>query len=82
MDAVLTKFVENFHDVDFFFFLSFVFLNNKAWKIAKTGFASLSLIDGGYFGKGIYFTTSVPYGFRYASYNNAGPKALIISWVC
>ena len=53
----------------------------KAWKIAKTGFASLSLVDGGYFGKGIYFTTSVPYGYKYASYNNAGSKALILSWL-
>lgn len=34
-------------------------------KIAETGFAALSLTDGGYFGKGIYFTTYAMYCLPY-----------------
>lgn len=50
--------------------------------IARTGFAALSSLDEGFFGKGIYFTTSLPYTLPYAlakkrptvivSYVNAG----------
>jgi Leucine-rich repeat (LRR) protein len=37
-----------------------------AKKIAKTGFASLSSLDAGFFGKGIYFTTHLLYTLPYA----------------
>ena len=36
-----------------------------AEKIAKTGFASLSSLDAGFFGKGIYFTTNILYTLPY-----------------
>lgn len=39
---------------------------NVAKKIAKTGFASLSSLDAGYFGKGIYFTTHLLYTLPYS----------------
>jgi len=38
---------------------------NIAWKIAAGGFASLSLLDSGYYGKGIYFSTSAQYVIPY-----------------
>ena len=37
-----------------------------AEKIAQTGFAALSSLDAGYFGKGIYFTTSLAYTLPYS----------------
>jgi len=36
-----------------------------AWKIATSGFASLSILDSGYYGKGIYFSTSAQYTLPY-----------------
>jgi len=36
-----------------------------AWKIAQGGFASLSTHDGGFYGKGIYFSTSAKYVIPY-----------------
>jgi len=39
-----------------------------AMSIAKTGFASLSQLDAGYFGKGIYFTSSALYALPYTSF--------------
>jgi len=36
-----------------------------AQKIASAGFASLSLLDAGYYGKGIYFSTSALYTLPY-----------------
>jgi len=49
-----------------------------AEKICETGFASLSSLDAGYFGKGIYFTSYGMYTLPYvASRNN---PALILSY--
>jgi len=36
-----------------------------AWEIATDGFASLSILDKGYYGKGIYFSTSALYVLPY-----------------
>jgi len=36
-----------------------------AWKIASGGFAALSKLDDGYYGKGIYFSTSAKYTLPY-----------------
>jgi len=36
-----------------------------AWKICASGFATLSLIDAGFYGSGIYFTTSAQYTLPY-----------------
>lgn len=47
-----------------------------AEKIAQTGFAALSSLDEGYFGKGIYFTTSLLYTLPYAC-NKRRPAAII-----
>uniref|UniRef100_A0A6B2KYQ1 Disease resistance R13L4/SHOC-2-like LRR domain-containing protein n=1 Tax=Arcella intermedia TaxID=1963864 RepID=A0A6B2KYQ1_9EUKA len=38
----------------------------EAWQIASTGFASLSNLDPGFYGKGIYFSTSARYTLSYA----------------
>jgi len=50
-----------------------------AEKICATGFASLSSLDAGFFGKGIYFSTHLQYCLPYfASRRN---PAVLISWV-
>jgi len=36
-----------------------------AKKICSTGFATLSLLDKGYYGQGVYFSTHIPYLFPY-----------------
>lgn len=48
--------------------------------IAQTGFAALSSLDEGFYGKGIYFSTSVLYCFPY--YFSRRNPAIIMSWVC
>jgi len=48
-------------------------------KISLTGFASLASLDAGYFGQGIYFTTSIPYALPYARLQE--DPAIIISYV-
>jgi len=47
--------------------------------IAKTGFVALSTLDAGFYGKGVYFTTSAPYSLHYA-YLSQEP-VLILSFV-
>jgi len=50
-----------------------------AWKIATTGFAALSSLDAGYFGKGVYFTSSCKYSYPYTKF---GPNpCMILSFV-
>jgi len=51
----------------------------NAWKICQGGFAALSSLDSGYFGAGIYFTTSAKYALPY--YATKGDPSIIISWV-
>jgi len=48
-------------------------------KISLTGFASLASLDAGYFGQGIYFTTSIPYALPYARLQE--DPAIIISYI-
>jgi len=36
-----------------------------AQKICKTGFVTLSTLDSGFYGQGMYFTTHIPYIFPY-----------------
>jgi len=50
---------------------------DTALKICSTGFAALSATDGGYFGKGIYFTTSCPYALPYAFLGGDNPCIII-----
>jgi len=50
-----------------------------AKAISKTGFAALSSLDSGYFGKGIYFTSSAKYALPYAALKE--DPAIIISYV-
>jgi hypothetical protein len=38
---------------------------NVAWKVCQSGFATLSALDVGFFGAGIYFTTSAKYAVPY-----------------
>jgi len=50
-----------------------------AKAISKTGFAAISSLDAGFFGKGIYFTTSSKYALPYATLQS--DPAIIISYV-
>lgn len=50
-----------------------------AEQIAMTGFAALSSLDEGYFGKGIYFTSSLLYILPYASSKRR--PAVLISYI-
>jgi len=50
-----------------------------AWKICSGGFAALSSLDSGYYGAGIYFTTSAKYAVPY--FATKPEPAIIISWV-
>jgi len=50
-----------------------------AKAISKTGFAALSSLDSGYFGKGIYFTSSAKYALPYSTLQS--DPAFIISYV-
>jgi len=47
-----------------------------AWKIASVGFANLSTTDAGFYGKGIYFSSSASYTVPYFS-NTRKPAILI-----
>lgn len=40
-----------------------------AWNICETGFANLSLLDSGFYGRGIYFTSNLEYAQLYANDN-------------
>jgi len=50
-----------------------------AKEISKTGFAALASLDSGYFGKGIYFTTSVHYTLPYSALQEN--PSVIISFI-
>jgi len=52
---------------------------SAAWKICTGGFAALSSLDSGYYGAGIYFTTSAKYAVPY--FATKPEPAIIISWV-
>jgi len=50
-----------------------------ARSICCTGFANLSSVDDGYYGKGIYFTSSAMYAYTY--YSNSPEPVLIVCWI-
>jgi len=50
-----------------------------AWKICSNGFATLSSLDVGYYGSGIYFTTSAKYTVSYIATKKH--PALILSYL-
>jgi len=50
-----------------------------AWKIASSGFAALSSLDNGWFGRGIYFTSSALYALPY--YSSKPKPCVIISFL-
>ena len=50
-----------------------------AEHIAQTGFAALSSLDEGYYGRGIYFTSSLPYTLIYACAKRR--PAVVISYI-
>jgi len=53
--------------------------SETGWKIAETGFANLNLLDSGYYGRGIYFTSFALYCYPYfATKRN---PVLVISYV-
>jgi len=40
--------------------------DDAAWKISKNGFGTVASLDQGYYGKGIYFTSSLEYSLQYS----------------
>eukprot|EP01126_Amoeba_proteus_P032796 TRINITY_DN3202_c0_g1_i12.p1 TRINITY_DN3202_c0_g1~~TRINITY_DN3202_c0_g1_i12.p1 ORF type:complete len:1533 (-),score=260.60 TRINITY_DN3202_c0_g1_i12:146-4744(-) len=52
---------------------------NVAWKICNNGFVALSLLDKGYYGKGIYFTTYALYASPY--FRERHNPSILISYV-
>jgi len=50
-----------------------------ARAICETGFAALSTLDQGWFGKGIYFTSHICYAYPYATLTKE--PSILISWV-
>jgi len=48
-------------------------------KICETGFANLSSLDEGYYGKGIYFTTWAAYTISYIATRHQ--PSLVVSWL-
>jgi len=53
--------------------------NKIALKICETGFAALSTLDSGFYGKGVYFTCYIPYIFPYVGTSKT--PSMIISLV-
>jgi len=51
---------------------------DKAWYICNGGFAALSTLDEGYYGRGIYLTSYAENAARYSVSNEPG---IIIAWV-
>jgi len=51
----------------------------SAWLIVAGGFATLSSLDAGYYGAGIYFTTSAKYAVPY--FATKPDPSILISWV-
>lgn len=56
-----------------------------AWKICDNGFANLSSLDDGWYGKGIYFTSNLRYAVYYAQTygtpNSNGEYSILLSYV-
>lgn len=56
-----------------------------AWKICDNGFANLSSLDEGWYGKGIYFTSNLQYALYYAQTygtpNSNGEYSILLSYV-
>jgi len=50
---------------------------NAAWRIAKNGFGTVAITDDGYYGRGIYFTSSLEYASHYAQDTPEGKTFLI-----
>lgn len=48
---------------------------NAAHRIAKNGFGTLSSLDAGWYGQGMYFTSRLPYARIYS--RSAGDRALV-----
>jgi len=56
--------------------------DKAVWEICQTGFSTVSTVDDGWFGKGMYFTSFATYATKfYCKANDAGEKVLIISYV-
>ena len=53
---------------------------NAAYRIVTNVFGTTATLDDGYYGRGIYFTTSMKYASRYASSTNRG-KVFLLSLV-
>jgi len=49
-------------------------------KICETGFANLGILDAGWYGKGMYFTSSCLYAIPY--YASKKKPALVIAYIC
>ena len=53
---------------------------NAAYRIVTNGFGTTATLDDGYFGRGIYFTSSMKYAAKYASSTKRG-KVFLLSLI-
>ena len=53
---------------------------NAAYRIVKNGFGTTATLDDGYYGRGIYFTSSMKYAAKYASSTKRG-KVFLLSLI-
>ena len=53
---------------------------NAAYRIVTNGFGTTATLDDGYYGRGIYFTSSMKYAAKYASSTKRG-KVFLLSLV-
>jgi len=51
---------------------------NYAWNICRSGFMKLSTDN--YFGKGIYFTSTIDYALESATFNDLGERTIIVCY--
>jgi len=51
---------------------------DTAWKIVQTGFTTVATVDDGFYGRGIYFTSSFDYSTFYSRNANKGTKKVFI----
>jgi len=51
------------------------------WQICQTGYAVVATRDDGWYGRGIYFTSSAQYAMYYAKQNTQGEKILTLNFL-
>ena len=75
----ITKFRHDFNDGDQVFVLPVVqgTSENAAFRIIKSGFGTVTSLDDGFYGRGMYFSSSFKYASSYAKSTSHGKVFLI-----